>query len=434
MLLLGALPGAKFAAAQSAAIDTAKARQYFGEARAACEQDGGRLWGISVCAPVIFVDPLTRAVAANQKDAEGILVEKDGVFIGRLPERLPVANAPVSFAGVKWAMIVWSFLTDDKFQRVKLMTHESYHRIQNELKLPVSAAVNEHLDTLEGRVWLQLEWRALQKALLSIGKARKRAIEDALTFRNYRRTLFPKAKDAENSLEMHEGIAEYTGFKLTAKDDAERIAYLTKQLEQMASRPTFVASFAYASGPAYCVLLDAADAGWRKNLSPQTNLGELLQKSLRIKLSSDLKKRAEKQAAKYDGAALRTAETGRETARLKRIAEYRNRLVDSPVLLITLTDKRSVSLNTNNVVALEGVGTVYATAKVTDDWGILDVSGGALMIREAGGRVSKIYVSAPADASAQILKGEGWTLQLNSGWTIAPGERKGDYVLKRREQ
>ena len=421
------------AQAQSTPIDTAIALQYFREAQSACDRDGGKLWGRSVCGPILFVDPQTRLVVANQSDREGLLVRKDDVFVGRLPDKQPLANTSLNWGGVKWAMILWPFLTSDKFQRVKLMIHESYHRIQNDLGFPVRGANNSHLDSQYGRIWLQLEWSALRQALISKGEARRLAIEDALTFRHHRRSLFPKSDSSESALEMHEGLAEYTGFKLSAKDNTELIDRLIKQIEQGATRPTFVGSFAYSSGPAYGVLLDDSSASWLKGLTPQQDLGELLQRSLNIKLPPDLKARAEKQASKYDGDALNLAEAERDARRQKQIAEYRRRLVDGPTLLISLTDKRSVTLNSSNIVPLEGAGTVYPTARVTDEWGILDVTNGALMVQNEGGRIIKVYVSIPADLSARPLKGDGWILQLDSGWGVGPGQRKGDYVLKRLE-
>jgi hypothetical protein len=420
--------------AQSTPIDTSVAYQYFREARSACDRDGGKLWGVPLCGPILFVDPGTRMVAANQSDLEGLLVKKGEVFVGRLPDQQPIANAAINWGGVKWAMIIWPFMTNDEFQRVKLITHESFHRIQNDLKFPVAGTNNNHLDSQDGRIWLQLEWRALRQALISKGAARRRAIKDALTFRNHRRSLFPKAESSERALEMHEGLAEYTGFKLSAKANTELIDHLTKQIDRAAGRPTFVGYFAYASGPAYGVLLDAAGANWLKGLTPQNDLGELLQGSLKIKLSPDLKARAEKQASRYGGEALRLAESEREARRQKQIAEYRRRFVDGPTLLIPLTDKRRVALNSSNIVPLEGVGTVTPTATVTDEWGILEVSNGALMIHNEGGRVIKVYVSIPADLNARPLTGDGWTLKLESGWVVAPGQRQGDYILKRPQQ
>lgn len=420
--------------AQSTSIDTSVARRYFQEARTACEEDGGKLWGASLCGPILFVDPRTHMVVGSHSDAEGLLAERDGVFVGRLPEKTPVANAPVTWAGVRWVMIVWFFMTDDSFQRVKVMLHESFHRIQKELGFPMAGAGNNHLDTRDGRFWLQLEWRALRSALRSEGVARRRAVEDALTFRNYRRLLFPKSDLTERALEMNEGLAEYSAFKLTAKTNTQLIDYLTKQIDQGSTRPTFVGSFAYYSGPAYGVLLDASRPNWRKGLTPEDDMGELLQRSLEIGLATDLKSRATERASRYDGDALAAAEAEREATRQRRIADYRSRFVDAPTLQITLTDKRSVTINSTELVPLEGVGTVYPTARVTDEWGILEVSNGALMIHSSGGRITTVHVSLPVDPTARPLKGDGWTLALDSGWTVARGSREGGLILKKVER
>jgi len=89
--------------------------------------------------------------------------------------------------------------------------------------------------------------------------------------------------------------------------------------------------------------------------------------------------------------------------------------------------KMSMELNPGNLVPLDSLGTVYPTIRVVDVWGILTVSKGALM----NSTFSRIYVSAPDSLSASPIQGEGWTLELNAGWTVAAGERKGDYVVKK---
>src|SRR5262245_10867573 len=70
---------------QEPALDPALAAQYFSEATEVCTRDGGRLWGVSLCGPMLFADPVTRAVAANQPDKEGRLRPQGEVFTGALP-------------------------------------------------------------------------------------------------------------------------------------------------------------------------------------------------------------------------------------------------------------------------------------------------------------------------------------------------------------
>lgn len=257
----GVVVFANSTAAQTVSINTALAQQYFQEAENICRADGGYLWGVSLCAPLLFVDPKTRFIVANEQDAEGSLTKQGNVFTGHLPERVNIANTAVDWSGTKWAMIKWP-LPENKYERANLLAHESWHRIQDALKLPASMPANAHLDSPQGRLWLQLEWHALAAALTKRGGGRRVAIRNALVFRAYRRTLFPGAEAEERALEMNEGLAEYTGAKLSGRTDvAQRVA---AQLKEAEKKETFVRSFAYASVPAYGILLDeASGAAWR---------------------------------------------------------------------------------------------------------------------------------------------------------------------------
>jgi hypothetical protein len=407
--------------AQTPATDTALANQYFQEAQSVCSRDNGKLWGISLCGPMLLVDPHTRTVMANQADPEGVLTRNGNVFVGKLPVTVNIANTATEWAGVKWTMLLLP-LPNDKYRRANLMAHELWHRVQDEIGFPSSGAANNHLDSRDGRAWLQLEWRALAAALTSRGKQRRQAISDALLFRAYRRTLFPQAASEEREMEMHEGLAEYTGVKLSGNPNLNE--YMVEVLKEVAQRETFVRSFAYASGPAYGILLDETGAEWRKNLKKADDLGMLLQSKLRLKLSGDIKRTSEARAKHYDGDRLQASETERENNRRRILADYRARLVDGPVLAIPL-QKMQMQFNPGNLVPLDSLGTVYPDIRVVDVWGILTVSRGALMTPT----YSNIYVPAPKSLN-RPLQGDGWTLELNSGWTIAAGERKGDYVIK----
>src|SRR5262245_14001357 len=222
------LMSSRVAAAESA-IDVQRARQYFEEARTLAQKDAGKLWGQSLAGPLLFADRKSRQVVANQRDGEGLLRADGEVFVGRLPDRLPFANTTVTWAGVKWTMVVWPPY-EDTTERGALLMHESWHRIQDRLGLPASGPSNKHLDTMDGRLWLQLEWRALAAALAGEGERRRSAIEDALVFRAHRRGLFKSAAEEERSLEMHEGLAEYTGVRLCGLVERDLPALVVRKL------------------------------------------------------------------------------------------------------------------------------------------------------------------------------------------------------------
>jgi len=413
------------AAAQGGALDEATAARYFAEARALCEGDGGRLWGRSLCGPMMFADPSTRVAVASEPDAEGILKRSGEVYVGTLPRTINIANTSFEWAGVNWMMVMTSAIPADREGRGRMLMHELWHRRQAELGFPASGAANEHLDTREGRVWLQLEWRALASALASRGRGRRRAAEDALLFRARRRALFPKAAAEEREMEMHEGLAEYTGVRLSGSPDPARVVREVN-LAEGARRESFVRSFAYASGPAYGLLLDEAAPGWTRRLKKDDDLAELLRKSLRLTLPRDDEREASERARVYGGDELSASERRREEGRRRLVEGYRARLVEGPVLSIPLRSMR-MSFDPGTLVPLEEFGTVYPNIRIVDAWGVLTVTGGGALLNKT---YSGITVPAPSDSALRPLRGDGWTLELKDGWTLAPGARAGDFVLK----
>lgn len=406
-------------------IDPALAKRYFEEARSLCEADGGRLWGVSLCGPLLFADPGTRAVAANQSDREGLLKTEGSVFVGSLPPKVNIAYTAVEWAGVKWTMLIWP-LPKDEFERGRLYAHESWHRIQQEIGFPATGPSNAHLDSLEGRTWLRLEWRALRRALTQTGRLRRQAISDALTFRHMRRALFTNADADERALELHEGLAEYTGIKLSGHPNES--AFAVKLIDRIEANPTFVRSFAYASGPAYGVLLDGTRANWRNGLKPSDDLASLLSRALSLKPGAASKRGAELAAQRYDGAALRAAETERDLLRRKREAEMRARFINGPVLKIPL-QQMSMKFDPDQVQPIEGSGTVYPDIRIVDTWGVLTATKGALITSA----FDRVLVPAPTDIEARPLTGDGWTIELKEGWVLAADQRRGDYILKKKE-
>src|SRR6185369_16778641 len=219
------------AATQSPSIDTKLAKQYFQQLKQTSDRDGGKTWGLTLYGPVLFVDPRTGNIVANQADLEHKLVPQDGVFTGKLPSEISPANTAIDWAGVHWTMVMWP-VAEFRQARERLLLHECFHRLQEKLGLPVRDAVNAHLDTLNGRIWIQMEWRALERALRQTGPARKAAVADALLFRAYRRSLFPDSATNENALELNEGLAEYTGVKLSSADLQETAVRANLSLRQ----------------------------------------------------------------------------------------------------------------------------------------------------------------------------------------------------------
>ena len=127
---------------------------------------------------------------------------------------------------------------------------------------------------------------------------------------------------------------------------------------------------------------------------------------------------------RYDGAQLIEAEDLMESERLTRLSQYRQRYIDGPTLDLPFK-RMSVQFDPGTVDALDDVGKVYPSLRLTDVWGELTVDGGALIAADW----SKAVVPAPSAETATGYTGDGYVLTLNDGWLLVAGVRRGDRVV-----
>ena len=390
-------------------VDSMLAQSYFKEAAALCERDGGKLWGVSLCGPMVFTDAATKTIATSQPAPDA-----------PRPKELGFVNAPVTWGGTRWSAYMWAWIPpSDPQARGTLFMHELFHRIQPELKLQAGVAENDHLDTLDGRYWMQLEWRALSRALTSSGAARAAAIGDALAFRRVRRTAFPAAAAAEAADEIREGLAEYTGVVVATSSTADAIAFAVRHLEAAEQEVNFVRRFHAASGPAYGLLLDAFAPGWTRRVTASEDLAQMLTAAAKIEPARD----AAASAVRYHSAELRSAEEKRDVEHQARVAGLKARFVDGPVLIVP----RPTGAATNNTGAtpIPDVGLVIMEYRSTPAWGSLTATSGVLALTKGG----VLHLTTPFQTSGSTLSGEGWTITLAAGWTVRPGKRPGDFEI-----
>jgi hypothetical protein len=401
----GMLGHTKAAVAQ---VDQQRAQAFFREAQALCERDGGRLWGVSVCAPMVIADRRTQTFATSQPAPEA-----------PRPREVGFVNAPIQWGGATWGAYMWDDLVNaTPRHRMEIFLHELFHGVQPQLGLRVAARAPEHLDVADGRYWLRLEWRALARALRDSGEGRNLAVREALAFRQARRAIYPASVEDERAQEITEGIASYAGTVLAAPSAADAVASAVENLAASESGESFVRTFAYASGPAYGLLLDAASPGWTRRVRAADDLATLLMRALAVQPASD----ATASAARYGGTEIRAAEEKREQDRQERLAELRRRFVDGPVLVIP--GAGSAASDSRGAVVIPGVGTVYFHAfRASGAWGTLEAENGVLVATDGSTR----RLPAPARRDDGTFSGDGWTFKPAPGWTVREGARPGDY-------
>lgn len=437
-------------AAQSAADGAVAARfaRAAAAARAAFARDGGRLWGARLDT-IAWLGVHGGRVYATVDPRQTGFAHDGLLWSGPLPAGVNPANTSLDWGGRRWAMVLLP-LPADSAAAVRLLLHEASHAAQPAV-LPMprymeGGAGAEQLDRPEGRVWLQLEWRALARAVeTALGHdvdttAAARDAADALLFRA-RRYLDADAgeRTRQRSLDLVEGLPEYTAWRLgTDREAAARFAAsIHRDAPTIAS---FERGFPYFTGPAYAFLLDwrSGDA-WRSRLAATPDLQRLLLATLpgappavaaalgdglpAPAPAAELRRLADDAARRFGGDALRAAEERRWTTREGERADRRRRFVDGPTLRIRQPGGLRVTFDQNGQVSLGGAGSVMANlvwkgpdgaelrapagALVAADWQELRVPLGDARL-EPG----------PLPARTE-LRGDGWTLVLPAGWTVA---------------
>lgn len=412
-------------AASPTPTEIAKAKSVFADAQAVSTKDAGRLWGIPLYGRMLLVIPATRAVVANQPDPQHRLRPEDGVYVGMLPEDVILSDAPTEWEGVRWTQLRLPALPQDAMTRSITLAHEMFHRIQPELHLEANATANPQLDTEQGRLWLQLEWRALAAALIESGPAQTQAIRDALAFRSRRHALFPGSAATEAAMEIVEGTAQYTGIAAAEPDAAAARWHAAADLVHPDTTFSFSRVSAFMSGPAYGLLLDERMPGWRKTLNEHADLGAMLASTLH----GNAQESAESRAAAYGASGLRVVLADRAAREKAMQAHYRAVLVDGPTLSLTALGR--FNFNPSTAVALGADGMVYSTFHAIARWGTLDVKAGGVLVAPDFSRATLPVPTTIKGAHLEgpHLEGSGWTLDLAPGWSVAPGAKSGDYVL-----
>ena len=158
--------------------------------------------------------------------------------------------------------------------------------------------------------------------------------------------------------------------------------------------------------------MDKLDDQWLRQLSAKSDFGELLLAASGVELAEDLASRVLERKSRYEGEKLWTVEKRRDDKRKATIEHYTEILVDGPRLVFPLA-KMNMSFNPNELIPLGKHGTVYPTLAITDNWGILTATNGALISSD----FRSVIVSIPAGFSGSTEL-NGCKIDLQDGWSI----------------
>ena len=112
-------------AARGGAGRSTAREEYFKEAQALCERDGGRLWGVSICAPMVIGDARTRTFATSQPPPDA-----------PRPQLIGLVNGPIQWGDTMWAALTWDTIANWPARtRGEAFVHESFHIVQRRVAI-----------------------------------------------------------------------------------------------------------------------------------------------------------------------------------------------------------------------------------------------------------------------------------------------------------
>jgi hypothetical protein len=398
--------------------DIKQAKIAFHELKETLDNEDGKLWNYKLNGPVLLINRETHTIIANELDVKGELIKHGDYYVGLFPENMTIANSAVDWDGKRWTMVAFP-LPESKEERLRVLIHESFHRIQPFIGFDsLNEVQNAHLDAKEGRIYLKLELEALKEALNS--EKPENHIKNALYFRQYRHQLFPDAKISENSLEINEGIAEYTGTILSGRSKYELQKYYVSIIDKFYKFPTFVRSFAYFTIPIYGYFMQQSNDKWNLKINNKTNLTDFILGFYNLKHSKLSQEEIMQIGKFYNIDSIIEFEQNRELRRLVQIKKFKAQFLGDSIIKIRL-ENMNIGFNPDNLMPLDTFGTVYPNLKITDNWGILEVdSCGALVSSD----YKYVTISYPEIITDTLIRGEGWKLKLNKYWRLEKENRK----------
>ena len=396
-----------------------KAAPYFENLKKVSDADNGKLWGKTLYGPMMYVDVQTRNLVANQQNKENSFEQKGNLYFGQLPEDIIIANTSISYCGEDWTCVIWDD-NRDLLTATHLLIHESWHRIQDEIGLPSCGSSNQHLDETEGELLLKLELGILKDLLQNDSEGLTEGLSDAMTVRKYRQSMYPN--NNENQFECHEGMAEYTAFKLLPLDkdnEAIRKGLVAAAITKGMDGSGFGNSFAYLTGPAYGLLIDEMIPDWRNSIRSGKTIPDVISTVIPVPDTID-NAEMERISARYNLTDYLNKERSRLEARDKEDAELRARFSESTWLVIP-NDGINFGFNPGErLVAYDTIGVICNTMQLQGSFGTLEVGNGIMRTHNWSCFIIP-YSEDHCDAK----------ISLNSGYVIEPVDEKSFTIVKK---
>ncbi|MEA1886282.1 MAG: hypothetical protein U9N72_03615 [Bacteroidota bacterium] len=390
-----------------------KASYYFSEVEKLCNEDDGKLWGENLYGPIVFIDTRKRKLYANVQDKEGLLKARENIFTGTYPKE-EVINYAQEIGGTLYAMAPLP-REEDYYRITSRCLHGLFHCFQTRKNIDTPDYHTSHMSDRTARLWLKMEWKALERAIRTNGETRKQAIRDALVFRSARRELYPKYVKEENKFENYEGLASFTYMMLCTDSRDEYLKKLMEYYHRIYNFRSYTFSYGFVHGNLYAHLLNETGFDFSSIDSRDFDLGASLKDKYDISLPEVSRDIAGSLAFSYDIDLVKEEERERDEHLREGLRRRTAQFTEKPVVLLEL-ESPNFLFEAEDTDPVDTLGTIYQTIRVSDNWGKLAVEEGGCLVSP-----NLKFLRVPAknvEQEKQHISGEGWHIVLNNNWEL----------------
>lgn len=388
-----------------------------------CQQDAGKLWGVSLCVNLVIIDHKTKIAVSNRVDPKAKFVSiGQGLFQGEYYGLELYANTSILWEGQRWSTVI-APLDNNRQAVLELLIHEAWHSIQHKLNFPMHSMMLEHLETFEGRLLIRFEWESLLLALRKPSQL-KLYLQHALIARSLRYTHNKNFKKQERMLDLNEGLASYSGMALTYPTHDERLVRLESLVKGLREDFSLTRSSSYIAGPLYGALFDRLELKWRDKLKSEGGFDQIinayLEESQLLNDRSLIVDLPTYQKIFYE-------EKRREDNKNRSIQDWLKKYEAPNHLKLEVMRGSYISFDPNQIFPLGNNRFIYKVISTRGHWGELVVENGALIQLFDDKMV--ISLSAVRDNDSKVVTGAGWALKLNPGWKVRQNESSLNWSL-----
>jgi len=407
------------------------------KAKAILEEDAGELWGLPIWSTDILVLDFDNTIYSLEKLLD--CQTDDGILFYKTiePNELAFTNSAQMYNGKRYAVVMVNYLDDNS----ATIIHELFHVVQLKVRKFRSDPVN-YLDNHDARILLRLEFQALRNSLSAANgdnaEAAQRYLADAVTFRKVRQEKYASSRRDELEIETLEGMANYTGLKLSSIEN--KYLKAIDEIKGRESASTFTRPFPYATGPAYGLMFDYLSIKWRSEMETIYDFRDIFEGHNEEPLPTDVAS-IESARSRNNYPAIYAEETVRKVKHERNIEFYTRLLLSQPTLTASVTDGNgsySMSFDMNGTLVLGDEGIVYSHIKGVDQTGNnfgsfhsiegKDQLGVAGILRRKDGA----YVFPfPTSVDGRKIVGETYEIELNEGWKVKKVGESGDLEIVR---